>query len=122
VKPTPSPWKRATPARESTRRCSRRADQREGNRQTTKAAIVGIEACASESELGLFGRCAKTGAGGEYTITGLATGSYTVEFFAASSSGPSYAKRCRAARCRFRPAPRICRWRSHEPFWSFRCR
>ncbi len=48
----------------------------------TKAAIAGIEVCASpegdegESE----GECAATASNGEYTVSGLATGGYKVEF------------------------------------------
>ena len=47
------------------------------------AAIEGIEACVFEAS-GEYGGCATTNASGEYTITGLPTGSYKVEF------SPSY--------------------------------
>jgi hypothetical protein len=44
---------------------------------STKAPIEGIEVCAGGAVTG----CAFTGAGGEYTITQLQTGSYTVTFY-----------------------------------------
>ena len=54
---------------------------------TTKAGLEGLEVCAREPEhprnLDLPEKnsgCAKTNAGGEYTIEGLATGEYEVEF------------------------------------------
>ncbi|MGO9321106.1 MAG: collagen binding domain-containing protein [Solirubrobacteraceae bacterium] len=57
---------------------------------TTKVAIAGIEVCGFQNEGSLdeelfneeafFGGCATTGPGGEYTISDLGPGSYTVEF------------------------------------------
>jgi YD repeat-containing protein len=46
---------------------------------STKAAINGIEVCAFRSG-GEFRGCTKTNASGKYTVSGLSTGSYTVEF------------------------------------------
>lgn len=43
------------------------------------APLAGIEVCAEQGEL--FGSCATTNAAGEYTISGLANGSYTVVFY-----------------------------------------
>jgi hypothetical protein len=54
-----------------------------------KAAIAGIEVCASLSG-GFFEQCASTNANGEYTVSGLDTGEYTVEFYAPSGSGLNY--------------------------------
>jgi len=48
-------------------------------RNIAHGPIVGIEVCASLEKAG-GSKCATTNAGGEYTIVGLATGSYTVEF------------------------------------------
>src|SRR5208283_556708 len=52
---------------------------------STKASVEGIEVCAYTSELG-FVRCATTNASGEYTIAGLSTGEYKVEFTSISTS------------------------------------
>jgi hypothetical protein len=58
----------------------------------TKGAIAGIEVCAAESlfEAELFGHCAQTGSGGEYTISGLPAGRYGVGFFGPEGSGLNY--------------------------------
>jgi hypothetical protein len=54
--------------------------------------IEGIEVCAYDAaeEAGLFGRCATTEAGGEYSISGLSSGEYLVEFSSPSGSGLNY--------------------------------
>jgi Carboxypeptidase regulatory-like domain len=54
--------------------------------------IAGIEVCAYDAaeEAGLFGRCATTEAGGEYSISGLSSGEYLVEFSSPSASGLNY--------------------------------
>ena len=52
---------------------------------STKAAVSGIEVCASTSEF-VFVRCVTTNASGEYTIAGLSTGEYKIEFASGSSS------------------------------------
>jgi Carboxypeptidase regulatory-like domain len=54
--------------------------------------IAGIEVCAYDAaeEAGLFGRCATTEAGGEYSISGLSSGEYLVEFSSPSGSGLNY--------------------------------
>jgi hypothetical protein len=44
--------------------------------------LANVTVCASRSES--FGGCATTNGAGEYTIVGLSSGSYTVEFFAGS--------------------------------------
>jgi hypothetical protein len=59
---------------------------------SSKAAIKGIQVCASPTHEGESGGCAITGTSGEYTIAGLATGEYTVEFSAPFGSGPQYAE------------------------------
>ena len=46
---------------------------------STKAAITGIQVCASNE---IDSQCAKTNSNGEYTVSGLATGSYKVYFSA----------------------------------------
>jgi hypothetical protein len=51
---------------------------------STKAPLEKIEVCAEGGGGGLFGACASTNAAGEYTIVGLATGRYTIEFFSQS--------------------------------------
>jgi Carboxypeptidase regulatory-like domain len=58
---------------------------------SSKAAIQGIQVCAEQASGGgfEFGHCAQTSSSGEYTISGLAAGSYKVEFRAGSSCGPS---------------------------------
>jgi PKD domain/Carboxypeptidase regulatory-like domain len=50
---------------------------------SSKAPIAGIEVCATETSLPVESMeyCATTGAGGEYTIAGLPSGSYGVGFF-----------------------------------------
>lgn len=45
------------------------------------AAIEGAEVCAYGASSGEYVNCASTNASGEYTIPGLAAGSYIVEFF-----------------------------------------
>ncbi len=53
--------------------------------------LAGIEVCASEADGGGFGeRCALTNASGEYTISGLASGKYNVEFSASNKSTSNY--------------------------------
>ncbi len=53
--------------------------------------LAGIEVCASEADGGGFGeRCALTNATGEYTISGLASGKYDVEFSASNKSTSNY--------------------------------
>ncbi len=54
---------------------------------STKAAIKGIEVCAS-AEGG--GNCTSTNASGEYTVSGLPTGSYTVTFASPYESALNY--------------------------------
>jgi hypothetical protein len=48
----------------------------------SKAGIEGVEVCAHGSTA--FGGCVETDASGEYTLSGLATGTYEVEFWPAS--------------------------------------
>ncbi len=61
--------------------------------EDTKAPISGIEVCAyavgSEFE-GLFGSCVRTNSSGEYTIVGLSTGEYKLQFFPPLGSGLNY--------------------------------
>ena len=52
---------------------------------STHATLANIEVCASLSGGG-FGGCASTNAAGEYTISGLATGSYKVSFHVSEES------------------------------------
>jgi hypothetical protein len=54
--------------------------------------IAGIEVCAYDAaeEAGLFGRCATTEPDGDYSIPGLASGEYLVEFSSPSGSGLDY--------------------------------
>ena len=54
--------------------------------------IAGIEVCAYDAaeEAGLFGRCATTEAGGEYSLSGLSSGEYFVEFSSPYGSGLNY--------------------------------
>jgi Cellulase (glycosyl hydrolase family 5)/PKD domain/IPT/TIG domain/Carboxypeptidase regulatory-like domain/Putative Ig domain len=52
----------------------------------TKAALGEIEVCASENGGEYFERCATTNADGDYTVSSLPTGVYTVAF--SSFSGP----------------------------------
>lgn len=50
------------------------------------AGLEGVEVCAEEPGIEEdFGRCATTGAGGDYTISSLPSGSYVVAFFPGSS-------------------------------------
>ncbi len=57
---------------------------------TTHGALAEVEVCADALGEEFFGNCAKTNANGEYTIIGLATGSYEVEFFSTSEGGGGY--------------------------------
>jgi alpha-tubulin suppressor-like RCC1 family protein len=53
--------------------------------------LAGIEVCASKADGGGFGeRCALTNASGGYTISGLASGKYSVEFSAPSKNTSNY--------------------------------
>ncbi len=53
--------------------------------------LAGIEVCASEADGGGFDeRCALTNASGEYTISGLAGGKYSVEFSTSNKSTSNY--------------------------------
>ena len=53
--------------------------------------LAGIEVCASEAGGGDFGeRCALTNSSGEYTIAGLVSGKYDVEFSASNKSTSNY--------------------------------
>lgn len=52
----------------------------------TKAGISGIEVCASAS----ITRCVLTGSGGEYKVSSLATGEYTVTYTAPATSTLNY--------------------------------
>jgi hypothetical protein len=56
----------------------------------TKTAVGEIVVCAYEEELESE-RCAQTNSAGEYTILGLATGSYEVEFIESFESDRNYA-------------------------------
>jgi len=59
----------------------------------SKAAIADIEVCAYPEfeEVGeVLGACATTNAAGEYTVSGLATGEYLVEFFVPYESTLNY--------------------------------
>jgi RHS repeat-associated protein len=58
----------------------------------SNAAIAGIEVCAeSVGELeGFFGYCAITNASGQYTLAGLPSGEYKVQFFPPYLSGLNY--------------------------------
>jgi hypothetical protein len=56
---------------------------------TSKAGVGGIQVCASLVGGEAFG-CAKTGSGGEYAVSGLPTGSYTVNFFSPEGSSANY--------------------------------
>ncbi len=52
------------------------------------ATLANIEVCAEGGGLGsLFGNCASTNAGGEYTIPGLSSTSYNVKFFRGNEAG-----------------------------------
>jgi hypothetical protein len=66
---------------------------------TSVLPIEGVEVCASEkfSEdslglLGIFGACATTNAAGEYTLSGLPRGEYTVEFSSPAESELDYVR------------------------------
>jgi len=54
--------------------------------------IAGIEVCAYDAreEEGLFGQCATSESHGEYSISGLSSGEYLVEFSSPSGSGLNY--------------------------------
>ena len=63
----------------------------------TKAPIAGIEVCAFDLAIPLLGgeelpevACAKTDAGGEYTIAHLRSGEYEVDFVSPAGSGLNY--------------------------------
>ena len=56
----------------------------------SKSALSGIEVCAQATAGGASGVCATTNASGEYTLVGLATGNYKVEFSAAYDGGGNY--------------------------------
>ena len=51
---------------------------------TSDAAVAGVEVC-DYSESGEFTSCTSTDAGGKYTFTGLAAGSYAIGFFPGES-------------------------------------
>ncbi|MFI5010207.1 MAG: carboxypeptidase regulatory-like domain-containing protein [Solirubrobacterales bacterium] len=55
------------------------------------AALAGIEVCASETSGELFGNCASTNAGGEYTISGLPSGASYIVGFSRGREGGNYA-------------------------------
>ena len=48
---------------------------------STHAALANVLVCASEDGEGAFGGCAETNGNGEYTVGGLPSGTYVVEFF-----------------------------------------
>jgi RHS repeat-associated protein len=59
----------------------------------TKSAIEGIEVCAYQAEEeyeGFYAACAVTDASGDYTIAGLASGEYKLQFFEPDGSGLNY--------------------------------
>ncbi len=56
---------------------------------SSKVAVGGIQACASQNGGEAFA-CAKANSSGEYTVSGLATGSYTVSFSSPEGSGLNY--------------------------------
>ncbi len=56
---------------------------------TSAASVAGEEACAFSEEAQTF-RCASSGAGGDYTITALPAGAYTVAFFSAPEGPLDY--------------------------------
>ncbi|MGD1057511.1 MAG: carboxypeptidase regulatory-like domain-containing protein [Solirubrobacteraceae bacterium] len=60
----------------------------------SKAPIAGVEVCAyqvGEPEYeGFYATCGPTGASGEYTIAGLESGKYKLQFFAPAGSGLNY--------------------------------
>jgi hypothetical protein len=58
--------------------------------KSTKVGVAGVEVCATDTELALFGQCATSGSGGTYTLAGLSAGSYIVEFSLPTSSQLAY--------------------------------
>lgn len=74
----------------------------------SKVGIEGIEVCAyavaPESES--YG-CAKTVAGGEYAVPGLATGEYEVEFASPTNSALDYVTQYYNGKARFSEAERV---------------
>ncbi len=57
---------------------------------SSKSAIAGISVCASDRSAIYGSRCALTNASGEYTLTGLGTSQYTVEFAPPEESSLNY--------------------------------
>ena len=56
----------------------------------SKAAVAGISVCATERGGESFRKCATTNASGEYTVSGLNTTTYTVEFAQPEESSLNY--------------------------------
>jgi RHS repeat-associated protein len=57
----------------------------------SKAGLAGIQVCASSTGAEALTRCATSGAAGEYSVDGLDTGEYRVEFSAPAGSTLNYA-------------------------------